>query len=264
MSHWMRALVNGYRKDRFGINAYPALSIGKWLIPAVPPVRAHADAVIQHLRELPTGGRQLLDIGCGNGLMLSFARDMGWSARGVELDSDAVAVARSRGLDVKHGDIRVLAHEREAYDMITCSHVIEHVHDPLSLLSDIYRLLKPEGILWLQTPNIDSLGRKRFGPNWRGLEPPRHLVLFSSSSLKQALRNAGFVPSDAGECGLQVPLMYVASHALARGRNPYEVSPVYAFTPVVIMDMLKEAKNPGIREVISVYCKKEFCDAGRP
>lgn len=78
------------------------------------------------------------------------------------------------------------------FDVITLNHVIEHVSDPIELLRSCYRLLKLGGQLWLQTPNIDSLGSRRYGRHWRGLEPPRHLVLFDPVSLRSALHQAGF------------------------------------------------------------------------
>jgi len=78
------------------------------------------------------------------------------------------------------------------YRHITLSHVIEHVHDPLKLLRQCFELLAPGGRLWLQTPNLRSLGHAVFGPAWRGLEPPRHLVLFDRATLMAALAGAGF------------------------------------------------------------------------
>ena len=76
--------------------------------------------------------------------------------------------------------------------MITLSHVIEHVHNPVALLKVCRRLLKPTGQLWLETPNIDGAGHRQYMKNWRGLEPPRHLVLFNSQSLAKALFASGF------------------------------------------------------------------------
>jgi hypothetical protein len=54
-------------------------------------------------------------------------------------------------------------------------------------------LLKPRGYLWIETPNIDSHGYACFGSHWRGLEPPRHLQIFTPKVLQELLRGAGFV-----------------------------------------------------------------------
>jgi hypothetical protein len=60
------------------------------------------------------------------------------------------------------------------------------------MLAHVRALLAPGGRLWLETPNIDSYGYREFGPHWRGLEAPRHLVMFGPRSLEIALRRAGF------------------------------------------------------------------------
>lgn len=70
--------------------------------------------------------------------------------------------------------------------------VIEHVHDPHAVLARAFELLKPGGTLYLDTTNINAHGHRRFGPHWRGLEPPRHLVLFNWESLQMLLRQVGF------------------------------------------------------------------------
>ena len=78
------------------------------------------------------------------------------------------------------------------FDIITLNNVVEHLHDPGAVLGACHRLLKPGGHIWLDTPNIDSPGHRFFGVNWRGLETPRHLVLFNHKSLVHLLMNAGF------------------------------------------------------------------------
>jgi SAM-dependent methyltransferase len=141
----------------------------------------------------PEPRQRLLDFGCGNGEFLLFARAVGWQVVGIDADAEAVATARSRGLTVRQGGIEALEHNLGRFDGITLSHVIEHVHEPVELLRRCHDLLSPGGWLWLETPNLDSQGHLRYGANWRGLEPPRHLVLFTRESLSLALRKAGFV-----------------------------------------------------------------------
>lgn len=141
----------------------------------------------------PKPGQRLLDFGCGNGEFLLFARAIGWQAIGIDADVGAVAMARSRGLSVLQGGIEALEDGLGRFDGITLAHVIEHVHDPVELLRRCHDLLAPGGWLWLETPNLDSQGHLRYEATWRGLEPPRHLVLFTRDSLAQVLRKAGFV-----------------------------------------------------------------------
>lgn len=186
-----RAVANGYLNRRFGTDYRPSSRLGGWLLQFVPGPRHSLDALGRHLPR-PAPGMSLLDVGCGNGDFLDIARRAGWRVMGVEPDPVAVEVARSRGLDVRLGTIEALAGMTRAFDVITLSHVIEHVHDPLSLLMRCRMLLRPNGWIWIDTPNLDSFGHRRYGAAWRGLEPPRHLVLFTIGSLTQALRQAGF------------------------------------------------------------------------
>jgi hypothetical protein len=63
---------------------------------------------------------------------------------------------------------------------------------PVAGLREVRRILRPAGTVWIRRPNLDSRGHRIFGANWRGLEPPRHLVLFTAASLMSALSRAGF------------------------------------------------------------------------
>src|SRR5207249_6934470 len=84
-----------------------------------------------------------------------------------------------------------------SFDAIAMSHVIEHVHDPAGLLRECHRILRPGGLLSVVTPNWSSLGHRYFGRSWRGLEPPRHLQLYTLPTLVRELRQAGFVVETA-------------------------------------------------------------------
>ena len=186
-----RIFANGYRNWRYGTRDKPSTWLGV-LVKALQPLRrAQIDAEMRHLPR-PWPGAALLDVGCGNGLFLGRARATGWRSVGVEPDPRAVAVARSQGLDVHMGGIEVLDAVSGEFDLITMSHVIEHVHDPIGLLHACHRLLRPGGRIWIETPNLDSIGHSAYGASWRGLEPPRHLVLFTYGSLRVALSRVGF------------------------------------------------------------------------
>ncbi len=124
------------------------------------------------------------------------------------------------------GGIEVLAERRDEFDVITISHVIEHAHDPLSILKASYRLLKPGGCLWIETPNIQSYSHARFGRFWRGLEPPRHLTIFNDDSLRTSLSRAGFVAVERPHRPSAFRNLYLSSHAIqlavvGKGKTPY-------------------------------------------
>jgi 2-polyprenyl-3-methyl-5-hydroxy-6-metoxy-1,4-benzoquinol methylase len=145
---------------------------------------------VMYLR--PVEGGQLLDVGCGGGEFLGRMRQLGWRAVGVEPDPKAVEVARSvRGLDVRPGTLEEQHFEDDRFDAVTSSHVIEHVHDPLAFLRECARVTKVGGRVVVVTPNTASLGHRRLGTDWIGLDPPRHLHLFSVATLRVLAVRAG-------------------------------------------------------------------------
>lgn len=186
-----RMLANGYLNCRYGAKREPSSRFGTWLVKLLPAQRSVLDMQYRYLPK-PTRGQRLLDVGCGNGDFLVNAIEAGWLVTGLEPDAKAAKAAQERGLDIVVGVIDVLAEESCVYDVITLSHVIEHVHEPRQLLQSVHRLLKPGGVVYIDTPNINSLGAELFKQNWRGIETPRHLVLFTHSSLETLLIDNGF------------------------------------------------------------------------
>jgi 2-polyprenyl-3-methyl-5-hydroxy-6-metoxy-1,4-benzoquinol methylase len=155
-----------------------------------PGGRDELDAAAMHL-PAPTHPGRVLDVGCGSGVLLARMQALGWQAEGVELDPDGVKAARARGVPVRQGTLQQQAFTGNYFDAVHSAHVIEHVYDPVSLLRECQRILKPGGTLVVLTPNIESRGHKEFGSAWLNLDPPRHLVLFSSTTLRRAAEQAG-------------------------------------------------------------------------
>jgi SAM-dependent methyltransferase len=145
---------------------------------------------------------RLLEVGSGSGRFLDRMRGAGWLVQGTDIDPVVAARIRARyGLDIDVGDLRSLGYPADAYDVVAMSQVIEHVHDPLELLAESRRVLRPGGRLVLSTPNAQALAHRRYGRAWRGLEPPRHLHIFTRAALAQV----------AQKCGLRVERLLTLS-----------------------------------------------------
>lgn len=137
--------------------------------------------------------KAILDIGCGTGDFLKVAQQEGWCISGTELAKDAVERARQKlGNCVFQGDIASVSLPHLSYNLITSYHVIEHLLDPVKQLQQCYRLLSAKGALFLETPNINSMGARIRGAEWSHIIPPEHIVYFSPSSLRYTLHKAGF------------------------------------------------------------------------
>lgn len=182
----------GYLSLRYGYGSPgPSAKALGLLLYLHPHQRAKVDGSVMRMSGKDRKGR-LLDVGCGGGGTMARLKQLGWKVEGIDVDPVAVDGARSLGLEVRLGTLEDRGYPENYFDAITMGHVIEHVTDPLSVLSHCFRILKPGGILSLATPNVESWGHRRFGFSWFALEPPRHLYLFTTASLTRLVREAGF------------------------------------------------------------------------
>ena len=158
---------------------------------------------------------RLLDVGCGSGQRLKLMHDMGWCVEGVDFDPAAVNNAKSKGLQVRLGKLETQKYPDNHFDAITMNHLIEHVHHPLGLLHECYRILKPGGWLVVVAPNCESWGHKIFERNWIGLDPPRHLYVFSMMTLKKLVDSASFKVAFI-QSSVSSDYIFSASYALSK------------------------------------------------
>ena len=252
----LHAWQNDYKNARYGLGRQPASWGGRWLVSVIPSLRAKADTQCRHLEQPPAGGGRLLDVGFGNGGFLKIASEMGWNVEGIDFDPKAVEVAKARGLNVRCASASDLHEFAGEYDVITISHVIEHVFDPSDLLRDLYRLLKPGGKLWLDTPNLSSLGLQRFGRNWQTLDPPRHLALFTPESLRWSLEQAGFRKVQQYWHGMVLFSIYAESEAISRGQCAQEARGQVIPSLDAVFAELREMMMPNSREYLTVMAWK--------
>ncbi len=167
--------------------------------------------------DLPAGRPgKLLDVGCGDGEFVRAAGDRGWNAEGVDFDPGSVEFARGRGLNVHLGSLVSQDFEAEQFDAIVMNHVVEHLSDPIAVLQECHRILKPGGRLILATPNVGSQFHRKFGKYWIHLDPPRHLYLFGVTTLSETVRRARFTNPRKCFTVLGAPFAYGASQLIGR------------------------------------------------
>lgn len=210
-------IKEGYLAGRYGYESGSASNGKKWLGMLLyfhPGRRANVDFSVMYLPLLPSG--RLLDVGCGSGRQLKFMQDMGWQAEGVDIDPVAVSGARAKGLLVRFGLLAEQNYPGNHFDVITMGHLLEHVHDPLGLLGECRRILKPGGRLVVVTPNNESWMHQMFKDNWLALDPPRHLHIFSLNSLRLLIQKAGFGKLEASTTIREANGVFMASKFIQR------------------------------------------------
>ena len=143
--------------------------------------------------EIYRNKNKILDIGCGTGLFLKKAREEKWNVFGIELSEIAIDYAKKNyNLDLIKGELKDVKFPDGYFDVITMWEVIEHLQNPKEELKEIFRILREGGLLFLSTPNFNSLNFILRKKNWCIINPSDHIYYFTPKTLKKLLKNAGF------------------------------------------------------------------------
>ena len=147
-----------------------------------------ADLVMRH----KPGGR-LLEVGSAGGFFLKEMQSRGFDVEGIEISSKAAAFAREElGLSRIHCGKLEDVSLQGPYDVIALWDVIEHVSNPAQILRRLRELMDPEGIIVMQTQNIDSLAARLMGRRWHHFKHVEHIHHFSPATMRRALAQSGF------------------------------------------------------------------------
>ena len=132
-----------------------------------PRHKAEINGFLDGFDEVRHTGR-LLEVGCGAGLFLGEAIRRGWNCTGIELLPALVAIARERYPEAKilSDDLRALDLAAEGFDVVYMNEVIEHIVDPVGLMKEAWRILRPGGIALLRTGNARSWSARLQGQRW--------------------------------------------------------------------------------------------------
>jgi 2-polyprenyl-3-methyl-5-hydroxy-6-metoxy-1,4-benzoquinol methylase len=138
-------------------------------------------------------GKSLLEVGCGTGADLLWAKERGWDVHGLEISEGAVEVARMRGLE----NVRCATFENadlapDSFDCIAMTQVLEHLYSPSLALRRCHQLLRQNGLLLIAVPKFDSWTRHALGNFWHNLLFPIHLYHFNRPVLERMIEDAGF------------------------------------------------------------------------
>ncbi|MCH6547722.1 MAG: class I SAM-dependent methyltransferase [Gemmatimonadetes bacterium] len=154
--------------------------------------RTYFEPKLDALQRVQPEGR-LLDVGCGAGFFLDAARQRGYDVSGVDLSPVPAAHARENlGLDVTVDSLYGLKAPAAAFDAVTIFQTIEHDPNPDAFCAELFRILRPGGVLMVTTPAADGFVARVMGRRWFGYRNVEHVSFFSRASLRHALEAAGF------------------------------------------------------------------------
>ncbi len=137
-------------------------------------------------------GDKVLDIGCGNGSVLSEIRTK-YDCVGVEV-SRHMAMHVEKELNIKTfcGNFQEVDFGDIKFDAVMMVSLLEHLPDPFESLKKCYELLNKDGVILLKTVNHQGVNRRLFGDQWTGYRPPDHMVYFGKNNLEKMMENIGY------------------------------------------------------------------------
>ena len=142
--------------------------------------------IILNLKKIVPPKACILDWGAGDGEFQKLLERKGFDSYGIDSYSN-----ESNKKRIIRASIEEAPFPEGFFDAITCFHVLEHIHQPLTSVKKVLRLLKPGGIFVVEVPNIASLGFKVFKKNWYPLDIPVHLNHFDPAVMQKLFENVG-------------------------------------------------------------------------
>ena len=160
--------------------------------------RKFLDRISGLLQQAPTDTR-LLDVGCSSGAFLGTAAKLGFRAEGVEPAAKAATTAQAAGLNVRQGLLQDVGYAQGQFDAVTLFEVIEHLKQPLELLQECHRILRPGGIMLIGTGNAASWSMAAMGSHWEYLDIAKHgghISFYNPYSIRTLAQKANFSVAD--------------------------------------------------------------------
>lgn len=189
---------------------------------------------------VPVG--RVLDVGCATGYFLEVAAAAGWDVYGVELSDYAAGLARRTfGDRVFSGTLEQAGYPDGYFDVITLSDLLEHVPDPRSFLHEVRRLLRPDGILMIVTPDVTSLSARIMGARWSHYKQ-EHLHYFSPGTIIRLLSESGFSVEFTGAAVKYLNFGYIANQF--RVYRHFLLTPLCSIAEILLPPRLKERNFP--------------------
>lgn len=152
-------------------------------------IRKRSREILKKIKSCFPQARTLCDVGSGYGYFLDEAVKEKYAVFGIEPSKKLRQFAKKNySFSFFPGTLENYVRKNpKKFDVVTCIHVIEHISQPKKFVSLLLKLVKPGGLLYLETPNSDSHLLYAEREQYTFLIPPEHLWLFSQASIKKLL-----------------------------------------------------------------------------
>ena len=138
------------------------------------------------LKKYVPGKSKVLEVGCGMGEFIHYSKSS-FDMQGFDISEHAIKIAKERNPELADrfwsGQMKNQHFDAESFDAICMWDVIEHLWDFNPDVEKLVNALKPNGYLFISTPNIGSWNSKLTGKYWAMMTPPEHMSFFNRSSM---------------------------------------------------------------------------------
>lgn len=199
---------------------------------------------------------ELLDVGCGRGYFLDEARTVGWDTYGADTSRIVVDFAKKRlHLNVFYSDIFSFQPDK-SFDLVTLNQVIEHFSNPEGLINQCSKYLKSGGLMYISTPNAESISARVLKGNFDHFIPPEHLSYFSQHTLQRLLEKQGFKVLYAGSWSYPSDFGGIIKSLLGRKAQQWQNKNVH---DKGFYTVKKDSNFSNVKQIKSFLFDRVFC-----
>jgi 2-polyprenyl-3-methyl-5-hydroxy-6-metoxy-1,4-benzoquinol methylase len=177
---------------------------------------------------------KVLDVGAAAGFLLKGFENKGWQGTGIEPNNSMAEYGEKViKIHIKKGTLETAEFE-EKFDLVILIQVIAHLYDLKSSLDRVYRFLKPNGHVLIETWDKDSLTANLFGTNWHEYSPPGTLNYFSRKTLERLMTQYGFTLVKQGTPKKRINSSHAKSlikYKLSESKNLKWLTPLMSLIP---------------------------------
>ena len=155
------------------------------------PTRISLEKLVDGFRPYKRSNK-ILDVGCGEGWILEIAKTKGWEVYGTEYSSRAIEICEAKGIKMYQGVLDPEKMDVKEFDVIISSETVEHINNPIEDLSNMNKLLRKGGLLYVTTPNFNSYLRRMLKSKYNVITYPEHLSYYTKTTLHALLTGSGF------------------------------------------------------------------------